>query len=77
MPERVTSEDVELLQALGVDEETNWDITQLRHVRSSEEKLAAEEVARRIPCRDFGIFKPLFLKVQQDLETGFRKTLKF
>ncbi len=69
--------DVELLQALGVDQETNLDITQLRYVRSSEEKLAAEEVARRTPCRDFGIFKPLFLKVQQDLETGFRKTLKF
>ncbi len=69
--------DVELLQALGVDMEMNRDITQLKYVRSSEEKLAAEEVARRTPCPDFGIFKPLFQTVQQDLETGFRKTLKF
>lgn len=69
--------DLELLQALGVDEETKWDITQLKFVRSSEEKLAAEEVARRTTCRDFAIFKPLFQTVQHDLETGFRKTLKF
>ncbi len=75
--EEVELGDVELLQALGVDKETNGDITQLKFVRSSEEKLAAEEVARRTPCPDFGIFKPLFQQVQQDLETGFRKTLKF
>ena len=75
--EEVELGDVELLQALGVDKETNGDITQLKFVRSSEEKLAAEEIARRTPCPDFGIFKPLFQQVQQDLETGFRKTLKF
>ena len=69
--------DVELLQALGVDKEPNGDITQLKYVRSSEEKLAAEEVARRTSCPDFGIFKPLFQTVQKDLQTGFRKTLKF
>ena len=75
--EEIELGDVELLQALGVDKEPNGDITQLKFVRSSEEKLAAEEVARRTPCPDFGIFKPLFQQVQQDLETGFRKTLKF
>ena len=69
--------DEELLEALGVDQETNGDITQLKHVRSSEEKLAAEEMARRTPCPDFGIFKPLFQAVQQELEGGIRKTLKF
>ena len=60
--------DVELLQALGVDKEPNGDITQLKFVRSSEEKFAAEEVARRTTCRDFGIFKPLFQTVQKDLQ---------
>ena len=69
--------DVELLQALGVDKEPNGDITQLKFVRSSEEKFAAEEVARRTTCPDFGIYKPLFQTVQKDLQTGFRKTLKF
>ena len=63
--------DAELLGALGASEDRSEDITELKHVRSSQEKLAAEEIAQRTPCRNFGVFKPLFGQVQEDLESGF------
>lgn len=53
------------------------DITQLRHVRSAEEKRAAEEIARRDKCHDFEKFKPLFEQVKQDLTVGTRVTRPF
>jgi hypothetical protein len=46
------------------------DIGELRHVRTSAEKRAAEEVADRKPCADFEQFKPLFARLQADLNTG-------
>jgi hypothetical protein len=49
------------------------DLTVLRHVRSSAEKRAAEEIADRKPCADFATFKPLFERVQADLRTGLRQ----
>ena len=36
------------------------DITELRHVRTSADKRAAEEIANRTDCEDFERFKPLF-----------------
>lgn len=69
--------DEELLEALGVAKNASDDITQLKHVRSSQEKIAAEEIAQRTPCKNFGVFKPLFEQVQSDLVSGFRKTLKY
>lgn len=69
--------DYELLNALGVDADDSDDITELKHVRSTKDKLAAEEIAQRTPCHNFGIFKPLFEQLQQDLDSGFRKTLKY
>jgi hypothetical protein len=69
--------DEELLAALGVEKEPSSELQQLKHVRSSEEKQAAEEIAQRTPCPDFKVFKPLFEKVQADLDSGFRKTIKF
>ena len=53
------------------------DITVLRHVRSSVEKRAAEEVADRTACADFGKFQPLFEQVERELAAGIRKTLRF
>jgi T5orf172 domain len=53
------------------------DITALRHVRSSMQKRAAEEIADRTPCADFEKFKPRFQQVEQDLKSGVRKTLRF
>lgn len=53
------------------------DITRLKHVRSSAEKRAAEEIANREPCRDFDTFQGLFEKVQKELSDGIRQTARF
>lgn len=53
------------------------DIMELRHVRTSAEKRAAEEVANRAPCEDFDRFKPLFQQVQHEIDTGVRETRPF
>lgn len=53
------------------------DITELRHVRTSADKRAAEEIANRESCPDFQKFKPLFAEVQRDLDTGIRMTRPF
>ena len=68
-----------LLAELGIGDETveGDDITVLRHVRSSTEKRAAEEVADRAPCEDFERFRPLFEQAEQDLKSGVRKALRF
>ncbi|HCE24050.1 MAG TPA: hypothetical protein DF282_16280, partial [Hyphomonas sp.] len=65
-----------LLAELGVEAETS-DITELRHVRSSAEKKAAEEIANRQKCEDFERFKPLFEQVQNEIDTGMRTTRPF
>jgi hypothetical protein len=69
--------DEELLASIGVEASTEEDVTQLVHVRSREEIKAAEEIARRNPCRDFDAFKPIFESVQRDLEMGERETVKY
>lgn len=68
-----------LLAELGVGGEPSDqdDITVLRHVRSSTEKRAAEEIADRTPCEDFDKFQPLFELTERDLKSGVRKTLRF
>ncbi|MDB5580874.1 MAG: YeeC-like protein [Bradyrhizobium sp.] len=53
------------------------DITELRHVRTAADKQAAEEIANRQRCEDFDAFKPLFLRVQQDIDIGMRQTRPF
>jgi len=50
-------------------------ITELRHVRKSADKRAAEEIANRAVCEDFETFKPLFEQVQREIKSGVRKTL--
>lgn len=69
-------DDDELLAELGGAAGTS-DITELRHVRTSADKRAAEEIANREPCSDFETFKPLFADVQHDLDTGIRTTRPF
>lgn len=68
-----------LLAELGVGDEPadQNDITVLRHVRSSTEKRAAEEIADRMHCADFDQFQPLFEQVERNLKSGVRKTLRF
>jgi hypothetical protein len=53
------------------------DITVLRHVRSTAEKRAAQEIADRTLCADFESFQPLFEQVERDLTSGVRRTLRF
>lgn len=69
-------DDDALLAELGIDLETP-PITELRHVRSTAERRAAEEVANRERCEDFDKFKPLFEQVQKELDTGLRETRSF
>lgn len=70
-------DDEELLAQLGLDETDESSITNLKHVKSHAEKKAAEEIANRTRCEDFEVFKPLFDSVKTDLDTGFRKTIRF
>lgn len=60
----------ELQEAAGAG-----DITELRHVRKSADKRAAEEIANRTVCGDFEKFKPLFERVKRELKAGIRHTL--
>jgi hypothetical protein len=50
-------------------------ITDLRHVRRTIEKRAAEEIANRDVCKDFDNFKPVFERVKRELKSGVRQTL--
>ena len=69
----------DLLAELGIgdDPADQNDITMLRHVRSSTEKRAAEEIADRTPCADFDKFQPLFEQAERELKAGVRITLRF
>ncbi|MFC3706268.1 GIY-YIG nuclease family protein [Devosia honganensis] len=69
-------DDDALLAELGI-EAIAPDITTLKHVRSSAEIRAAEEIANRERCKDFETFKPLFEQVQKELYSGIRETRPF
>jgi hypothetical protein len=69
-------DDDALLEELGVEQESS-SVTELRHVRSSIEKRAAEEIANRQRCDDFETFRPLFEQIQEDLDSGARETRPF
>ncbi|WP_330166045.1 hypothetical protein [Martelella mediterranea] len=45
-------------------------LTELKHVRSTADRKAAEDVASRQRCEDFDSFRQLFEKVQRELENG-------
>ena len=75
-PDAEDIDDEALLAELGVEAETA-DITELKHVRSTAEKRAAEEIANRTVCEDFNSFKPVFSAVQQEIASGLRETKRF
>ena len=66
-------DDDALLAELGIEAQAP-EITELRHVRSTAERRAAEEVATRRKCEDFETFRPLFEQVQKELDMGIRET---
>jgi hypothetical protein len=74
-PDEPIDEDELLAELEGAAGASN--ITNLRHVRTNEEKRAAEEIANRQKCEDFDRFKPLFQKVQTEIETGLREARPF
>jgi hypothetical protein len=53
------------------------DIRDLKHVRTTAEIKAAEEIANRSRCEDFDKFKPLFTQEQDELKSGERVSLRF
>lgn len=69
-------DDDALLAELGIEVEAP-PITELKHVRSTAEKKAAEEVGSRDKCEDFETFRPLFEQVQKELDSGLRDTRPF
>lgn len=69
-------DDDALLAELGIEVDAP-PITELKHVRSTAEKKAAEDIANRDRCEDFEVFKPLFEKIQQELNSGMRETRPF
>lgn len=69
-------DDDALLAELGVEVAIS-PLTELKHVRSTAEKKAADEVANREKCEDFSTFKPLFEQVQKELDSGLRETRPF
>lgn len=68
--------DVDELMA-ELDDLVGGNIAELKHVRTSIEKRAAEEVANRQRCMDFDRFKPLFQELQRELDSGERQTRPF
>lgn len=73
--EEELGEDELLAELEGVGGSTS--ITELRHVRATADKRAAEEIASRELAKDFDKFKPLFDQVQRDLAAGRRETVRF
>jgi hypothetical protein len=68
-----------LLAELGINTQSSAesDITVLRHVRSTVEKRAAEEIADHTPCTDFDKFQPLFEQAERELKAGVRQSRQF
>jgi len=77
VPEAPEAVDADMLRAELAGAVETSDITTLRHVRSTAEKRAADEIANREPCPDFDRFKPLFEQVRIDLDAGIRTTRPF
>ncbi len=75
-------DDDDLLAELGIVLETVEpsaadSIHVLKHVRSGEERQAAEQIAQRHRCQDFNQFKPLFAELQNELKSGKRVSMPF
>ena len=70
-------DDDQLLRELGVSGYEDNSITNLKHVKSREDRKAAEEVANRTRCEEFERFKPLFDTIKKEIDAGFRNTVQF
>ena len=69
-------DDDALLAELGIDVDA-LPITELKHVRSTAEKKAAEDIANRERCEDFETFRPIFEQIQNEIKSGLRSARPF
>lgn len=69
--------DDELLAELGGERELSNPLTELRFVQSAAAKRAAEDIAARQRCEDFGQFRARFADVKREIERGLRETRRF
>ena len=77
-PEAINSiEDIFANDELGLFEEVDNGIFNLKHVKKEEDRAAADFIARRKPCKNFDQYETLFQACQADLKTGKRKLVKF
>lgn len=70
-------DDAALMAELGIDAVPAQDITELRNVRSNNERKAAEQIASAERCENFETFNPLFDRIEADLASGVRVTRPF
>ena len=70
--ENTAAIDLDALAQDLADDVAGSNITDLHHVRTIADKHAAEEIAKRDPCEDFETFRPLFEKVQHELDKDIR-----
>ena len=69
-------DDDALLAELGIDVNA-LPITELKHVRSTAEKKAADDIANRERCKDFETFRSIFDQIQNELKSGLRSARPF
>ena len=69
-------DDDALLAELGIDVNA-LPITELKHVRSTAEKKAADDIANRERCKDFEKFRRIFDQIQNELKSGLRSARPF
>ena len=68
-------DDSELLSKLGMDQELNK-ITELKNVRSSQDRRLAEEIANREICQNFNSYKAIFQEILIEIKKGERQIIK-
>jgi hypothetical protein len=73
IPKEITSlDDVLSDDLLGILNDDDTGLFDLKHVKKFEDRITPDFVARRKACKDFSKFEPLFKEVQSDLKSGKR-----
>ncbi|MCK5472013.1 GIY-YIG nuclease family protein [Candidatus Gracilibacteria bacterium] len=62
---------------LGILDNEEKSLFQLKNVPAHKDRASADYIARRKPCKDFEKYEKLFQKCQADLAAGKRKLVKF
>lgn len=62
---------------LGLLDDDDLGLFDLRHVKSSKDRESADFVAKRKPCVDFDQYAAIFKQIQQDLRENKRKIVEF